>query len=570
MMNNRVISEYLESLKEDNELDYIFPILLESMGFQIVSTPKNSKGQSQYGKDVVAIGNDEKGRKCKWYFELKGNAAKDITDRTFTNQDGVRESILAAKDVEFPDSSIPGFNSMPTIIVFVHNGILQENTRPHFEGFIKREFPNGGFERWGIEKLTDLFSKHLFDECLYRDEDSYRLVKRILVMYDAPGWDVSEFEKLVDVQLSYCPSNGSKPRLLSKCFSSICLMLAILLKEGQRINNFLPAKRASDIAALKVWAWILKNNKTANPQILNLFSNIIKIHLLIYAKYLDKLIPLATQYKGLYMVNGLQAENILYPLRCFDFINDVIYYNLAMREYLPDDRRQIFDKSGVELVLRIINCNSGFDIPLLDTHSIPILLIIKYVMTIKPPTDEVYKTICEWIIRMVVNVLIRKQDSDMFPELYGNRRALATSVFTKSPNYHDESSLLMTIFAELLYWINAEELYQRLYELVIKEDTNLQVAYPIALTDLEIRLFSNRLYNELSVETSIALPKELKDLPDYIKKIYSPIRLKTDKTSYHFLKYLAHIHYQTDWFPDFADFGFLASKKNRKNSKTKK
>ena len=298
-MNNRVISEYLESLKEDNELDYIFPILLESMGFQIVSTPKNSKGQSQYGKDVVAIGNDEKGRKCKWYFELKGNAAKDITDRTFTNQDGVRESILAAKDVEFPDSSIPGFNSMPTIIVFVHNGILQENTRPHFEGFIKREFPNGGFERWGIEKLTDLFSKHLFDECLYRDEDSYRLVKRILVMYDAPGWDVSEFEKLVDVQLSYCPSNGSKPRLLSKCFSSICLMLAILLKEGQRINNFLPAKRASDIAALKVWAWILKNNKTANPQILNLFSNIIKIHLLIYAKYLDKLIPLATQYKGL-------------------------------------------------------------------------------------------------------------------------------------------------------------------------------------------------------------------------------------------------------------------------------
>ena len=274
--------------------------------------------------------------------------------------------------------------------------------------------------------------------------------------------------------------------------------------------------------------------------------------------------------RNYYMVNGLQAENILYPLRCFDFINDVIYYNLAMREYLPDDRRQIFDKSGVELVLRIINCNSGFDIPLLDTHSIPILLIIKYVMTIKPPTDEVYKTICEWIIRMVVNVLIRKQDSDMFPELYGNRRALATSVFTKSPNYHDESSLLMTIFAELLYWINAEELYQRLYELVIKEDTNLQVAYPIALTDLEIRLFSNRLYNELSVETSIALPKELKDLPDYIKKIYSPIRLKTDKTSYHFLKYLAHIHYQTDWFPDFADFGFLASKKNRKNSKTKK
>ena len=569
-MNKRVIREYLESLKEDDELDYIFPILLESMGFQIVSTPKNSKGQSQYGKDVVAIGKDEKGRKCKWYFELKGNAAKDITDHTFNCQDGVRESILAARDVEFPDSSIPGFNSLPEIIVFVHNGILKENTKQQFEGLIKREFPNNNFERWGIDKLTDLFSQHLFDECLYRDEESYHLVKRILVMYDAPGWDVSEFEKLVDIQLSYCPINRSQPRLLCKCFSSINLMLAILLKEGQRINNFLPAKRASDIAVLKVWAWILKNNKTSNQKILSLFGKLVYLHLHIYAEYLDKLIPLATQYKGLYMVNGLQSENVLYPLRCFDFISDIVYYHLAYREYLPYEKRQKFDQSGIELVLRIINCNSGFNIPLLDTHSIPILLVIKYLMTIQQPTEELYTTIGEWIIRMVVNVLIRKQDSNMFPELYGSRRELAKSVFVKSPNYRDESSLLLTILAELLYWINADELYKKLYDLVIKEDTNLQVSYPIDLPDLEILLFSKRLYNEMAGETSISLPKELKDLPKYLKKDYTPIKLKTDGTPYHFLKYLAHIHYQTDWFPDFADFGFVSSEKNKKRSKTKK
>lgn len=569
-MNKRVIREYLESLKEDDELDYIFPILLESMGFQIVSTPKNSKGQSQYGKDVVAIGKDEKGRKCKWYFELKGNAAKDITDHTFNCQDGVRESILAARDVEFPDSSIPGFNSLPEIIVFVHNGILKENTKQQFEGLIKREFPNNNFERWGIDKLTDLFSQHLFDECLYRDEESYHLVKRILVMYDAPGWDVSEFEKLVDIQLSYCPINRSQPRLLCKCFSSINLMLAILLKEGQRINNFLPAKRASDIAVLKVWAWILKNNKTSNQKILSLFGKLVYLHLHIYAEYLDKLIPLATQYKGLYMVNGLQSENVLYPLRCFDFISDIVYYHLAYREYLPYEKRPKFDQSGIELVLRIINCNSGFDIPLLDTHSIPILLVIKYVLTIQQPTEKLHTTIGEWIIRMVVNVLIRKQDSNMFPELYGSRRELAKSIFVKSPNYCDESSLLLTILAELLHWINADELYKKLYELVIKEDTNLQVSYPIELPDFEILLFSKRLYNEMAVETSISLPKELKELPQYLKKNYTPIKLKTDGTPYHFLKYLAHIHYQTDWFPDFADFGFVSSEKNKKRSKTKK
>lgn len=39
-MKNRILREYIESLKEDNELDYIFPILLQAMGFRIVSTPR--------------------------------------------------------------------------------------------------------------------------------------------------------------------------------------------------------------------------------------------------------------------------------------------------------------------------------------------------------------------------------------------------------------------------------------------------------------------------------------------------------------------------------------------------
>ena len=54
MMKKRIIRDYLSSLKEDNELDYIFPILLSAMDFRLISTPRNSKGQSQYGKDVVA------------------------------------------------------------------------------------------------------------------------------------------------------------------------------------------------------------------------------------------------------------------------------------------------------------------------------------------------------------------------------------------------------------------------------------------------------------------------------------------------------------------------------------
>ena len=55
MKRREIIKQYIESLKEDQELDYIFPILLERMGYRVLSTPCQSKGQSQYGRDVVAI-----------------------------------------------------------------------------------------------------------------------------------------------------------------------------------------------------------------------------------------------------------------------------------------------------------------------------------------------------------------------------------------------------------------------------------------------------------------------------------------------------------------------------------
>ncbi len=63
--NNIIVKEYLESLKEDNELDYLFPILLNLMGFRIITTAKESKGQPQYGKDIIAVGDDDDGVKKK-------------------------------------------------------------------------------------------------------------------------------------------------------------------------------------------------------------------------------------------------------------------------------------------------------------------------------------------------------------------------------------------------------------------------------------------------------------------------------------------------------------------------
>ena len=88
MKRREIIKQYIESLKEDQELDYIFPILLERMGYRVLSTPRQSKGQPQHGRDVVAI-KIRNGQKTLFLFELKGFGEKDITERTLSEPEGL-------------------------------------------------------------------------------------------------------------------------------------------------------------------------------------------------------------------------------------------------------------------------------------------------------------------------------------------------------------------------------------------------------------------------------------------------------------------------------------------------
>lgn len=553
-MKQRIVRDYLESLKEDSELDYIFPMLLESMDFRIVTTPRNSKGQPQYGKDVVAIGKDEDGVLHRWYFELKGNADKDIDDNTFNKRDGIRESILAAKDVPYEDSSIAKFNSLPSKIVVVHNGILKENTHEQFEKFICREFPDGGFERWGIEKLTALFTQHLFNEALFCDSESYLLFKKILVMMDAPGWSTIDIDKLIALQLSYCPTNNNSSRLLVKCFCALNLALNIIFHYSQESDILLPAKKSSERIVLKLWAWILKNKKEKNKRVIGLFSRIVELHLAICSAYLQKTIPLATCYKGLYMMHGSETEKVCYPLRCYDFMNDLLYYFIAYSAFCPVITKETL-RQQIDIIIAVIRSNTGIDVPLLDSHAITTQLLLWFVLGHEhEETDE--KVIYEHIQRLVMNVIIRKRDENMFPELYSNRNQVAKSLYEKSEDYQDSSSLYLMTLVEIVAWMECEPLYKMLREKVEETGVNLQVSFPIESENLECDMFEHRLHDELSVQTNIKLPESMEEFIKTFRKKYNHIDMRSDKTKFWFLKILAHVHYETDLFPDFLKLGF--------------
>lgn len=556
-MKNRILREYIESLKEDNELDYIFPILLQAMGFRIVSTPRNSKGQPQHGKDIVAIGYDTNNIIYRWYFELKGNGAKDITTTNFYAEDGVRDSLLEAKDVAYDCQSIPKFDELPVKIVFVHNGILQANAEPAFNGFIKNNYSDVNFERWDIERLILLFSEHLFEECIFADDVCYTLFKKVLVMLDAPGWNTNDIDRIIDIFLTCCPiSKTPNKRIVNKTFAGLNLILAIIFKNCEECGNLLPAKWSSERIILKTWSWILQNKVENRKIYYDNFMKIYDLHITIYDSYIHKLLPMALSYKGLYQPMGTFSERVCYPLRCYDFLNDLLYYYLSTEWFGYEDIPTRNDQ--LRIVTNIIKQNSGFDVPLLDNHSITLVLLTRFVWACGQPEDEsVIKDYFEYIDRLCTNVILRHKRQNIFPEFYNNIKEVCASMFKKSEDYVDSSSMYLLVLVEILAFFRRKTNYKYLRKEINASKVNLQIPLPIFDEYLEVNLFDHHLHNEMCVKSSICLPDTLEAFLKTFKIKYKPISFRTEKIDLSPLLLLAHIHYKTEFFPNFVDFGFL-------------
>lgn len=546
MLRKEIIKEYVASLKEDGELDYIFPLLLERMGFRILSTPKQSKGQSQYGRDVVAT-KKVKGKPTLFLFELKGFSAHDITDRTLSEPDGLIESLTASVNTPFRDASIPKLKDYDRRFVYVHNGTVDENARPTLDGFVERVFPAGNFERWDINVLTNLFSKYLFEETLLTDEDSYRLLKRALVLLDSEGNDYSDIVQLINLQISKLEGQKPSIRTETNFFATIRLIGALVYYYSIQADNLYPAKYCMDTIVLKTWAWILRNKLEKKKRIIELYRPLVTQQLSIYEAYLTKVIDAAGFEKGFFSFQPSDTEYIFYPLRCFDFLGDLMYYFFTI-EYFGIKEEDVCRQKTI--VREIINNNSGFKMPLLDTHSIPVQLVFLFLMRDHEKEDG--KCMTMFVYETVANLIKQYQNKKMWPELTGNRMALAKSLYKKSDNYCCDSSLLIVILFELISYMGLEPLYTRFREVVEESKINLQIAYPVVEEyDIEQCLFEHRLYDELSVQTSIKLPKTMEEFRSSYYKPYNSISYRTDAAGFYYLRILAHKYYETDLFPDF-------------------
>lgn len=558
--NSIIVREYLSSLKEDSELDYLFPILLSVMGFRIVQTAKESKGQSQYGKDIIAIGKDESGIEYKWYFELKGYADKDITQANYSKPDGIRESITEAYDTVFKDSTISGFNDLPLKIVVVHNGILKTNIRDTFEGFISKLFKEGEFERWDIYYLTDLFSKYLFDEYLLADAASNRLLKKTLAFLDSPDNEFSEFKELVTLQ--FRKFEDIKSRAFKKMFATLNLLNSIIFHYSKENDYLIPAKECSKYLVLKTWHWILENNLHHKKPVVNEYRKLLKNQFYIFDQYFQKTFTVARSENGLFSEFGGFYEKVGYPLRCFEYLDDIIYYCRLRNTVFESKKVANIKNKQKDFLIELVKNNSGFYRPILDNHSIPIIQFFLFVGDSSCLRQKDVNFLYNYFQKVVYNMRIEKLKYNRQPELYNNID-LVTEFFAtgkKPEEYFDRSSILLAILLEICTVFNSEDLFKTILSF-IDDNLSLQIAsIDSNQYDVEKLLFEKNLYDEYYVECiervkdGLELLKRNGNLNEFrksvIDKIQEPISYETDLLGLSCIRYLAHSYFKNEILPE--------------------
>lgn len=558
-MLNIILTNYLTNLKERKELDCIFIPLIQTLGYQILKTP--SQGQPEFGKDIVAVHENE-GQKTLFVFQLKAGADKDITSRIFTKEDGIRESLLAAKDVRFIDQSYPGLMDLPIKIVLVHTGILSQNCYPQFNGFINSEFNKEGqpsFERWDIYKLSDLFSDNLFNEYLFTNNQcNLELLKKALAIAGNDDRENTYFIELVMNILNSC--NKRDQTTLLRLLSTLTLIGNLIFEYSQDSDNLYPAKENVTFMLLQTWGWILENNLENNQVVIENLYLLFMLHFVVLEKYLSKLYPLLNEENGLFYPFAGEFEAIGYPLRCYSYINYLLYYYWCCTElYSTQDN---FDKLKNNLETTIKAClknNIGCMIPLMDNYSITFINILDFYM--KTQTKEEAK---KYIDEVFNNIALTKSVSKRLPELHNNIDSVIEFVATGERPYDfcDSSSYLIELMFEISLKMGWDDIFDKYWNFLVDDTEHslkLLVYHPPKdIVDNEHILYQHELkkegYTSVFQEAFSYDKKDLVSIKANLKSFierdgFQSFEFRTEKTPFRLLNYLTHIYYLTPHFP---------------------
>jgi hypothetical protein len=478
-----IVSQYLASLKERNELDAILPDLLSQLGLVVISRPR--QGTRQDGVDVAAVGSLDGSSEKVYLFSIK---AGDLTRTTWDGDtvQSLRPSLNEILDVYIPGRIPDEHQGKDIVICLCFGGEIQEQVRLQVEGYIKQHTsPRITFEEWNGDRLASYILSSFLQENLL-PENARSELRKSLALLNEPESSYQYFSTLVKY-FSSTELRNDKDRI--KVIRQINICLWILFAWSRDVGNLEAAYLASELSLLHAWemakGYFEKSTKAAKD-IQSTFQSILNVYLQIATEFLNKNIIPHTSKRHALSTAVRASCSLDVNLKLFDMLG-----RLAIRGIwagwlgLVTDEAEIIEESNryaqsiADDIKHLISNNPSLLLPIKDDQAIDISIAI-YLLAVDRDNHEF---IIEWLSELVDRASFSYHVQSQYPCILRSYNELLEHPQHDNDSYSKEVTAGSILFPMIALWaalLGNKDLYTKVQ--TIKEThlkhCNFQFWYP--------------------------------------------------------------------------------------------
>lgn len=527
-----VIREYLNMMKESDELDALISDLLLEMNINVLSKPQ--KGVRQYGVDISGVGIDElDGTEKVFLITVKRG---DVNRKSWNagNEQDLRPSLEDILDNYLRINVAPEHRNLPKKIIAAAGGDLKQNAQTHWNSFVSNKTgqdhygSNIEFDFWGADKLALLIEKHFMDEHLF-PESAKSKIRKTIAMADEMVDEPKSFYELVEEMLSeenFPLGNSSSDKTRrQKILRRLNLSLSVIHLWCKECKNLKPAFLSSERSVLRTWDKIRQSNLVNCQKTINVFHSIFESYLKIASDFVNKLQPHCFVKDGLFGYGGDELE---YPFRTFELIGilgslGMGYSYMASLFESKESKNEISQRlleqaQNIGFILaNLIDNNPSSRTPLYDNHSIDIVNGLLLLMFTNH-SEQAQK----WIEQLCSSILFAFRIGKSYPISYDSYEELV-NVLTDQAESKEKLTEISTLIPILADWhvifdLNEEyDDFQREFNETFSH-TSFQRWFPDSETE-------DTLYQKFAGRTGHCypfrnLPQTIKDLKNEVSKLH--------------------------------------------------
>lgn len=481
-----VLTHYLRSLREREELDAILPDLLAESGFEVLTRPRRGTGQA--GVDVAAVGPnpDRDNVRSLFLFTIKsGDLTREHWD---TGQQAVRPSLNEVLDDYIPNRIPPHLTDLPIVICVCMGGEMRENVRAQWSGFCRtNEKATVHFAEWNGDRLADLILSGMLRSELI-ESDSRGVFQKALAMLDHPDVAYRHFSSLLNTIFTKPKNQTERTRQLRKAY----LCLWIIFVWARDAGNLEAAYRASELVLLRSWPYCdntrLRKGSTQQERLAH-FDQVLKLHFIIANLLLvEKIGPFADKCHALSMaVNSRNAVDI--NLALFETLGRLSLHGLWL-DAISASQDEAFAQAmseGADKVLNIVigmlNANPTLAAPVRDDFAIELALFMR-LASVRGRLSGVADYIRGMSDHLCNGLRIRNH----YPTPMTDYRDVLAHPIDRSDAYFEEHTRAGILYTFVLAWlamIGDQERAERLRSMLLEHAPHMthQIWIPEGRTD---------------------------------------------------------------------------------------